>query len=53
MRQIAELQLAQSFYGSRRMPVILGINRKHARRLKRLTLFSAVGLRDASGMAAK
>lgn len=36
MRQIDALYLAHPFYGSRRMAVTLGINRKHAQRLMRL-----------------
>jgi hypothetical protein len=36
MRQLDALYLAHPFYGSRRMAVTLGINRKHAQRLMRL-----------------
>lgn len=36
MRKIDELYLAHPFYGSRRMAVTLGINRKYAQRLMRL-----------------
>lgn len=35
-RQIDELYLAHPFYGSRKMAVVLGINRKRAQRLMRL-----------------